>query len=86
MIMHRIAVVCGAIAKVTEGDSDFRAASQTAETDGGVAKSGWILRSVPLFHAAFVFGDEQIIAAAVDDLRAQLALAKHGVAGDQPAF
>ena len=33
-----------------------------------------------------VLDDEQIIAAAIDDLSAQLALAKHGIAGDQPAF
>lgn len=33
-----------------------------------------------------VFDDEQVIAAAIDNLLAQLALAKHGVARDQPAF
>jgi len=33
-----------------------------------------------------VLDDEQIIAAAIDDLLTQLALAKHGVARDHPAF
>ena len=33
-----------------------------------------------------VFDDEQVVAAAIDNLLTQLALAKHGVARDQPAF
>jgi hypothetical protein len=42
-------------------------------------------------HRSFQLGliildDESIIAATIDDFLAQLALAKHGVAGDQPAF
>ena len=54
---------------------------------GGGGKTGLKIRCRSgLQLGLIVFDDEQVVAAAIDNLLTQLALAKHGVARDQPAF
>lgn len=50
----------GAIAKIAEGNGDFFAAGQTQKAEGGVAKGGEILRTVPGFYLALVFAERDI--------------------------
>lgn len=50
----------GAIAEIAEGNGDFLAAGQTQKADGGIAKGGEILRTVPSFYLALIFAERDV--------------------------
>lgn len=58
--MQELQEFAGAIAEVAESGGDFFVASPSQKTDRHVAKSGKILRPMPLFHLAFVFAKRHV--------------------------